>query len=231
MKNYKVENLTKEEWLERKKTTIGGSEASAVCNKSKWLTPNDLYNKMVLGKVKKVKLNARMQEGTLAESLIRNLFALDDKRYVVKNPPKTKQWFFTRKDKPYLSCTPDGLANEVGNGRKWGIEIKDVELRSKGEKDLWEYNQLPDQYYYQVLQYLVVINDLDGVILIAHLKYFTLDEETHKWVFDYAVDRPYYILREDIKSHIDYLEKKETEFYEVNIKGRTRPKNIISIEI
>jgi hypothetical protein len=48
-------------------------------------------------------------------------------------------------------------------------------------------------------------------------------------VFDHAVDRPYFIVRKDVADQVDYLERKETEFWEVNIKGRKRPKLRISL--
>lgn len=227
-KNYTKQTFkTKEEWLKAKELTISGSEAAAICNKSKWLTTQDIYNKMVMHKAKIIPENERMREGTLAEEHIRALFALDNKKYKVKNPPKKGYWFFARKDKPYISCTPDGLLTEIENGHKWGLEIKDVELKRSADKSAWEGNLLPDQYYYQLLQYMLTLNDLHGVILNAHLKYFKYDNE--QLVFDYAVDRSYVLAREDVKSHIAYLEKKETDFYEINIKGRKRPKLVIKI--
>lgn len=216
---------TKEEWLELKRTTIGGSEAAMVVNKSKWGNQNDLYNKMVCKKERVVQENDRMVEGTKAEEHIRALFALDTKEFKIKNPPKRGYWFFYRIDKPYMSCTPDGLATNLTTGKLWGIEIKDVEMRRREEKQLWENSTLPDQYYFQLLQYLAVFNDMEGAVLIAHLKYFKHDEATDTWKFDYAVDRPFYLYRSDTKvtTHVAYLERKETEFIEENIKGHKRP--------
>lgn len=221
-KNYKKQILTSEEWHIARLDTIGGSEAAAVLNKSKWATPADIYNKMVLHKEKKVANNERMQDGTNAESHIRALYAIMDKRFLITNPPTYKHWYFTRKDKPYLACTPDGLARK---GKElWGLEVKDVEIRNEADKNAWEGDLLPDQYYHQVLQYLVVINDMVGVILIANLHYFKHDEETDSWVFDKSVIKPYFIYRIDVNAHVNWQEKKLTDFYEINIKGRKRPK-------
>lgn len=231
-KNYiKLKFKNKEDWLKAKEQTISGSEAAAILNKSPWLTPNDVYNKFVYGKAKVVKENEYMRDGTNAEPHIRALFALDDKRYKVKNPPKRGYWMFVRKDYPFISVTPDGLMVETINKRKWGLEIKDVRLYKKEEKNLWEGNVLPSQYYCQDLQYMLVLNDLYGVVLVAHLQYFKFNPETKKWDFDYAVDRPYYIVRnnKDVKSHIAFLEKKEVNFYEINIKGRKRPKLVVKL--
>jgi len=229
MKNYiKTTFKTKDEWLKAKNKTIGGSEAAMVVNKSAWGSAYDLYKKFVYDKAKKVQENENMKEGTIAEQHIRTLFALDRKDIKVKNPPKKGYWFFQRKDKPYISCTPDGLAIN-DSGKLWGIEIKDVDLIKREVKDIWESNTLPDQYYFQCLQYLLVFGEMEGVVLVAHQKYYKHNEETNKWDFDYAVERQYKVYRKDVKSHLDYLEKKETEFVEKNIKGRIRPKTIIHI--
>lgn len=217
----------KEEWLKAKNQTIGGSEAAMVVNKSQWGTNSDLYTKFIRNTPIKVQENERMKEGTQAEEHIRALFALDNKDFEVKNPPKRGYWFFHRIDKPYISCTPDGLAKRVSTGALWGIEIKDVDLIKKEVKNVWESNQLPDQYYFQCLQYLLTFEEMEGVVLIAHQKYYKHNPATNKWEFDYAVDKPYWVFRKNVKSHLDYLEKKETEFMEINIKGHKRPKTII----
>ena len=78
MKLYKRESYkTKSEWLNAR--GIGGSSAAAICNKSKWLTANDVYNELALKKRKKVVENERMIEGVQSESAIRLLFSLDYK--------------------------------------------------------------------------------------------------------------------------------------------------------
>lgn len=221
---------TEEEWLKAKESTIGGSEAAAILNKSKWLTPDDLYNKLVHGKAKAVHANEKMEKGTEAESHIRALFALDFSKVfrLVKLPTK-KKCMFIRKDKPYISCSPDGIALNRETNRRWGLEFKYVELIKNEDKNVWEGGLLPDQYFCQCLQYLVAMPELEGVVLFAHCQYFKHDDEKDEWVFDHAVDRPYFVNRKDVADQVDYLERKETEFWEVNIKGRKRPKLKISL--
>ena len=226
--NYKKLHFkSKEEWLKAKEQTISGSEAAAIVNKSKWLTPDDIFNKFVYHKTKNITENERMRKGTLAEKHIRALFALDDDRFEIKNPPSSGYTMYVRKDKPYISCTPDGFAIEKKTKDKWGIEVKDVELRKREEIDAWEGNVLSDQYYFQDLQYLVTMNDLRGVILVAHLKYFVCRD--NEWVLDRAVTKAYFIAREDVLGHVNYLEQKETDFYENNILKRKRPKLVVKI--
>ena len=221
---------TEAEWLEAKNKTIGGSEAAAIINKSKWLSQDDLYNKLVYGKAKSVAPNEKMAKGTAAEEHIRALFALDFRgRFHMLKLPTKKKCMYIRKDKPYISCSPDGLAIYGRSGKRWGIEFKYVELIKNEDKNVWEGGLLPDQYFCQCLQYLVAMPELEGVILFAHCQYFRHDDETDEWVFDHAVDRPYFIVRKDVSDQIEFLERKETEFWEVNIQGRKRPKLRISL--
>lgn len=222
-KLYRRESYkTKEEWLNAR--GIGGSSAAAVLGKSKWLTPNDLYNELALGKRKIIPENERMIAGTKSENAIRTIFTLIyHDRFKVTNPPKKTFWLFRRIDKPYLTITPDGLALELDTGKKFGVEIKNVQMIKREVKDLWENDTLPDQYFCQCLHYFIGKPDLDGVILFALLEYQKFDEETEKWVFSHIVIRPYVICREDVISQIAYLENKETEFYENNIKVKKRP--------
>lgn len=214
-KNYIKKIITHEEWLKEKEKTIGGSEAAAIIGKSKWLTPNDLYNKLALGKTKNLKSNSKMEEGVIAEPHIRALFANDCKEFIVQNPPTRKAWLFIRKDKPYLSCTPDGLLTKKENGALWGYEAKNVDLIKTEDKREWEANIIPDQYLYQIIHDLVVINDMEGMVINAHLKYYKRVNDTY--VFDYAVDKYLLLYRDEIKGVISYLENQETNFMENNV--------------
>lgn len=222
-KNYVKRILSEKEWLEARKSSIGGSEAAAMFDASKWVNTNDLYNKFIYGKEKKVAKNERIIEGTIAENSIRKIFSLNfSKEYKVINPPSRKKWMFNRIDKPYMSVTPDGLLKDLKTGDLLGLEIKDIEVRSKENEEEWKAGNLPQQYFWQCIQYMAVIEDLKGVILFAHLKHFNFFSET-TFAYSYSIDKPYVILRDDVKDFIQALIERETEFYEVNIKGRVRP--------
>lgn len=221
---------TEAEWLDAKNSTIGGSEAAAIIGKSKWLTPDDLYNKLTRGTVKSVSVNEKMEKGTAAEPHIRAIFGLDfKKRFRLLKMPTSKKVMYVRADKPYISCSPDSIAVDLRTKKRWGIEFKYVELIKNEDKNVWEGGVLPDQYFCQCLQYLVAMPELAGVVLFAHLQYFRHDDSLNEWVFDHAVDKPFFIVKDDVSLQVDFLERKETEFMEVNIKGRKRPKLKISL--
>ena len=214
-KNYKKEIYhSRQEWLENR--GIGGSDAAAIIGKSKWLTKTQV-EKRLLGKTEIVeKKNDRMIEGTLKEPLIRKMYMLNTKFNVVE-PPKRNCWLFRRRDYPLITCTPDGFIKKEDG--LYGLEIKDVALYRKPQIDSWEEGILPEQYYVQVLHYMVTMEDVVGVILYANLMYYKKDDDTEKWEYDYSVLRQYTIMREDVKGDIEYLEQKEIEFInELKIK-------------
>lgn len=226
-KNYTKETYkTREAWLANR--GIGSSDAAAICNKSKWKTPRDVYNSITSKEQKKEVKNARMTEGTLAEPHIRALFEIEHPEYKVTHPPKKGSWMFRRKDYPLITLTPDGLIEEISTGKKYGLEIKDIELRKREQKEMWLDDTLPDDYYFQALHYMVVMNDLDGVLLVARLKHYSFDFN-NEYTLDHIEERYYWITRddEDVTKHITYLEKKEIAFIEYNIKLGKKPPAII----
>lgn len=222
-KNYSKELYkTREDWLGNR--GIGGSDAAAICNKSKWRSARDVYNKLTSKEQPKEKKNARMVEGTLAEPLIRALFELEHPEYKVIHPPKKGSWLFRRKDYPEITLTPDGLLEEIATKKQYGLEIKDIELRKREQKELWLNDTLPDEYYFQTLHYMVVKNDLEGVILVARLKFYSFDYN-NEYTLDHIETRYYLIMRddEDVSKHIAYLEKKEIAFILYNLRLGKRP--------
>ena len=221
-KNYiKEKYKTKEAWLDNR--GIGGSSASAIVNKSKWMTSLDIYNDLVLGIKKEIQDNARMKEGRIAEDFIRKLFILEHPEFKVTPQPKNIFWLFRRKDYPLITCTPDGLFTEKTTNKKFGLEIKDVELRKRDYTEQWESGTLPIQYYIQCLHYMVTMDDLDGVCLTARLKYYKRDEYFDNFVLDHTEDRNFWLYREDLKDDIEWLEKKEIDFIKNNIEKKIKP--------
>lgn len=225
--NYIKETFkTKDDWINAR--GIGGSSASAVINKSKWLTKLDVYNDLALGIRKETPDNARMKEGRIAEGYIRKLFKLEHPEFKVTEQPKTTFWLFRRKDYPLITCTPDGLFIDKTSKKKYGLEIKDVELRKREYKEDWESGKLPIQYYIQTLHYMVTMNDLSGVCLLARLKYFKHDDYLDAFVLDHTEDRCFWVYRDMTEADIKYLESEEIKFIEENINKKKAPKMKIS---
>ncbi len=218
-KMYKREIYpTKEEWLNNR--GFGGSSASAILGKNPYMTIVDLYKRIVHGGPSKNDSNESMQYGTLCEPLMRKLFALDYKdKYKVKAPYKYEM--YRRKDKPYLTATLDGRLTDLITGAKGIWECKTHDIRNKADDEMWQLG-LPDNYFIQCLHYLVVMNDCDFVILTAKLRYFDYYHESGKKLL-YQKIIYHVIWRDDVKDQLDYLEKKETDFYENNVQKKIIP--------
>ena len=77
---------------------------------------------------------------------------------------------------------------------------------------------------------MVVKNDLEGVILVARLKFYSFDYN-NEYTLDHIETRYYWIMREDedVSKHISYLENKKISFIENNIKPGKRPPVIVKI--
>ena len=212
---------SKRQWLDHR--GIGGSDLAILMGDNRWGSLHELYQRLALGIEEEKKSSQLMDDGTKAEPNIRNLFALDNPMYEVTNPPKKGYWLFTDKDKPYMTVTPDGLIKDKERNVEGGLEIKYVSVFREKDANIWENNGVPMNYFWQVIQYMAVMPNLQFVILNAHLKYF---RPGLKGGIDYAVDRIYLFTRDDYKSDIEEAVKAETSFYENCVMKKAEPKTI-----
>ena len=192
---------SREEWKKARK--IGGSDLATIMGEGKWQTINDIYTRLINpGKAKdKLKNNARVQEGAKAEEFIRALWQLEHKQYKIINPPKNN-WLFVRKDNDFISVSPDGISEDY----KCGLEIKDVEVYKNVDLEKWRNGILPKQYFYQVMQYFIVINTLTEIYLVARIKIMK-DKK-----LDHVEEYEYHFERENFKEDIEKCLEAETKF-------------------
>lgn len=222
-KLYKKETFnSKEEWL--KKRGFGGSTASAILGKNPYMTALELYRAIVMpNKNPLYQTNEAMSYGTKCEPLIRKLFAYDfDNKYAVHTPRNNEM--YRRIDKTYLTATLDGILTERKTGKKGILEVKTHDIRNKADNEKWS-DHIPDNYYIQVLHYLMVMNDFEFAILTAKLRFYDYYNSDGKKLLRTEI-RYYYIDRmdENVAKDIAFLEKKETEFWEENVVKKKLPK-------
>lgn len=212
----KYEELTfksREEW--KGSRGIGGSDLATIMGEGKWQTINDIFNRLCYPeRVKSNNLdnNPRVKEGAQAEEYIRNLFALEHPHLKIINPPQNN-WLFVKQNNRYITVSPDGLFNDYTGG----IEIKDVEVYSNKALEDWKSGIIPRQYYYQLMQYFIVINTLKEIYLIARIKIMKNKE------LDHVEELIYHFERTNFKEDIKRCEKIETKFIEKYILTKTRP--------
>lgn len=201
-----------EDWLHARRGRIGGSDAAAILGCNPWMTNVQLW-KYKTGKDKQKDISDKevVKYGNNAEPLLRQLFALDFPQYEVFY--EENNIFFNDK-MPWAHASLDGWLVDKETGRKGILEIKTTNIIQSLQKEKWK-NRIPDNYYIQILHYLMVTG-FDFVILKAQLKY------------DYSGDimlntRHYKIERKDVLEDIEFLKKAEKEFFEYIEKDMQPP--------
>lgn len=199
----------RKEWLAYR-TGIGGSDAAAIIGMNPYMNNQELWE---------IKTGRRRQEdisekpyviyGINAEAHLRELFKLDFPELTVDYIENNM--FFNIKY-PWAHASLDGWLTD-SDGRRGILEIKTSEILRSMQKERW-YEQIPDNYYIQLLHYLMV-TDADFAILKAQLKY------------DYSGDiflqiRHYHIERTEVAEDIEILKNAEAEFWG-HIQNDTRP--------
>ena len=215
-----------EEWL-KNRTKIGGSDASAIIGLNPYKTNVDLWMEKT-GQVipEDISYKPYVQYGTQAEMHLRGLFRLDFPEYKVDYIENN---MFLNDKYPWAHASLDGWLEELetitaydekGNvlctetrptGRKGILEIKTTEILQSMQKEKWK-EKIPDNYYVQILHYLMV-TEFDFAVLKAQLK----------TVFDgvpYLQTKHYFIERADVEEDIQYLAKEEQKFWKMVEAGK-----------
>ena len=199
------------EWLENRKSGLGGSEISAVIGQNPYMDNVTLWElKTGRRQAEDISEKPHIKYGTQAEMHLRGLFRLDFPEYSVDYVDNNS---FVNSKYPWAKASLDGWLTEKETGRKGVWECKTTEILQSMQREKWN-NQIPMNYYCQVLFYMAVI-EADFAVLKCQMKS----------VFDnvpYLQTRHYHINREEVQEDIDYLMKKGAEFWEY-VKADKRP--------
>lgn len=199
----------RESWLEHR-DRIGGSDAASIVGLNPYRSNIDLY-RIKTGQIQPEDISDKpyVKYGTEAEQYLRELFKLDYPEYEVFYEENN---MFLNDRYPWAHASLDGwLRDKQGRMGIW--ECKTTNISSSTQTLKWK-NRIPDNYYIQVLHYLMV-TEFDFVILKAQLK------------FDYGEDvylqtKHYKIERADVEEDIKYLEHEEKKFWK-NVTEHTQP--------
>ena len=210
-----------DEWL-KNRSRIGGSDASAVIGLNPYKTNVDLWMEKT-GQVIPEDISDKpyVQYGTQAEMHLRGLFRLDFPQYKVEYVENN---MFLNDKFPCAHASLDGwlertiIAHDGSEVVQYGIlEIKTTEILQSMQKEKWN-QRIPDNYYIQILHYLMV-TEFDFAVLKAQLK----------TVFDgipYLQTKHYLIERADVEADIQYLATEEMKFWK-QVQERKRPALIL----
>lgn len=192
----------REEWLQARNNRIGGSDAAAIIGLNPHMSNVDLWE---------IKTGRRQQEdisqksyvkyGTEAEQHLRELFRMDYPEYDVEYEENN---MFVNDRYPWAHASLDGWLKDQ-NGRTGVWECKTTNILNSQQKEKWD-NRIPDNYYCQILHYLMV-TEFQFVVLKAQLKYDYGDDVM-------CITKHYRIERTEAEQDIRYLAEKEKEFWE-----------------
>lgn len=204
------------EWLEARKNRIGGSDAACIVGMNPYRSNVELWE-IKTGQVEAEDISDKpyVKYGSEAEQHLRELFKLDFPQYKVSYV-EDNMWL---NDKyPFAHASLDGWLEDE-KGRRGVLEIKTTNILQSMQREKWNH-RIPDNYYIQVLHYLMV-TEFDFAVLKAQLKY------------DYDGDiflttKHYLIEREEVQEDIDFLEKAERKFFEC-IKEDRQPNLVLPV--
>ena len=140
-----TENLSYEEWLDFRKSGIGGSDASVVCGINKYKSPVELWMEKT-GRQPHQEAGESAYWGTQLESIVRDEFT---KRTGIE--VRLAKCILQSEKFPFMQANLDGVCHDPNFG-DCIFEAKTASAFKIGE---WE-NSIPDEYMLQVQHYIAV---------------------------------------------------------------------------
>ena len=208
------------EWLIERRKGIGGSDASAILGLNPYKTNVQLWEEKTGRRSEDDSISNLdcVKYGKAAEEPLRMLFELDYPQYKVDYDEYRQ---YRNPIYPFIAGTLDGALTDKTTGRRGVLEVKTTEILSSMQKEKWQDDHIPDNYYIQILHYLLATG-FDFVILKAQLKYQYGDSVRIK-------TKHYTIEREEVKDDLDMLLKEEIKFWTEYVEKDIRPPTKLTI--
>lgn len=202
---------SEKEWLSGRMNGIGGSDASAIVGRNDYKTNIELFEEKIGRRASEDIANKPyVIYGKKAEEHIRELFKLDYPEYDVEHHEFR---ILQNIQYPFMQASLDGELTDQ-DGRKGILEIKTTNILQSIQKEKWN-DRIPDNYYLQVLHYLLVTG-YEFVVLRAHLiSRLDNDVRTHA--------KHYFIERNEVQEDLEYLLQEEIKFWKYVESGRKPP--------
>lgn len=140
-----TENLSYEEWLDFRKTGIGGSDASVVCEVNRYKSPVELWMEKT-NRQPPQEAGESAYWGTQLEPLVREEFS---KRTGLE--VKLAKCILQSEEFPFMQANLDGVCHDPNFG-DCIFEAKTASAFKIGEWD----NSIPDEYMLQIQHYMAV---------------------------------------------------------------------------
>ena len=198
-------------WLEARSRYIGGSDAAAVLGLNPYKSNLELWQeKTGLVVPEDISEKPYVKYGHAAEGCLRELFALDFPEYEVAYAENN---IWLNDAFPFAHASLDGWLTDQ-DGRKGILEIKTTNILQSMQKEKWDH-RIPDNYYIQVLHYLMV-TEFDFAVLKAQLKYEFPGGDIMLQTKHYKIERA------EVQEDIAYLMQKESDFWK-SVQAKKKP--------
>ncbi len=195
--------MSRKEWLDFRRTGIGGSDAGAIMGLNKYATPLSVY--LDKNGLSRFEGNAATEWGNILEDPIRQKAKLELGIQI-----ETVPGMFTSVARPFMNANLDGLALVEGKQEIAGSVVSGLgghEIKTSRTGDGFTEDEIPDSYYCQVQHYMAVTG----------LPYFILTV----YIMNRYEGRHYVIPRND--EFIGRLVKAEEDFWNGNILANNPP--------
>lgn len=208
--------MNRQQWLEERKSGIGGSEASSIVGCNPYKTNVQLWEEKT-GRVIPEDISDKpyVQYGINAENHLRELFKLDYPQYAVDY----NEFKLHRNEQyPFVFATLDGELTDPETGERGVLEIKTTNILQSMQREKWN-DAIPQNYYIQILHQLLATG-WDFAILKAHLK--------TDWNGDIRINTKHYLIkRSEVEADIEYLKNEEVRFWGEYVLKDKRPNLVL----
>jgi putative phage-type endonuclease len=198
--------MSYEEWLEKRKDSIGGSDAGAIMGMNSFAGPLTVYLQKK-GLAPNQATSRAAKRGKILEPVIRQITIEEFPHLAIESVP----FMFTSPVYPFMSANIGGAihAPEVVNvGGEDILGVGGHEIKSAKTAYGWGKNEIPDSYYCQVQHYMAVLG-LPWFMVSAYI----LDTE----------DVRHYIIRRNAEFIDNKLIPVEKDFWENYVEKSVMP--------
>lgn len=200
MQNYIISDAAQgtEEWLKCRAGRITGTRLKSVMSPKK-STRSTLIHELIaekLAPLPEVYQSAWMERGHRIEEVVKKLYGEHSDIKI------ESVGFIARTDIAWIGISPDGIIRDND-----GKIIKAVEVKAPSPKVFVQYfltDAIPDEYFWQVVHYFVVLEDLESLDFIIYNPDFYSDTiRMKKWT----------VSRESLADKIELAKATLAEFF------------------
>jgi putative phage-type endonuclease len=194
--NLPTDKMSYEEWLDKRRGSIGGSDAGPIMGYSDYASRFTIYHQKK-GLVEAKEMSLAAKRGKLLEPVVRDWFAEKYQAITVEKVP----YMFYSPDHPFMSANIDGLLYIEATVKIGGVDLTGMgglEIKSSKTGYGFSKDEIPDSYYAQVQHYMSVLG-LPWFVLSAC---FLETEE----IADYVIERDEGFISDLVKQEKDFWE-------------------------